>query len=701
VARDGSAPRSRGRRPSLTLTFALLSLVLTAALGVVLSAQLTSTITRRSISALRQTTTGGINLTLGVILATKLQTAPGLPLTLAQEVAQAKLMTTASRILIGDGQSVGVEVALPNGAVVAGWGAAPVGTTLARDAEFRTALGGGTQTESLLRSRATGVSTVERRLLRQHGDLLMVQVGVRLAPGDPVQVVVRTYAAMGPTQRQAAADLRTLLSILALGLVVFWAVLFRLVLGTSRALRRQLEENTYLATHDTLTGLPNRLVLRDRVEQAIIAGVRSGRLVAVLRFGINRFKEVNDAIGYDNGDRVLQLVGPRLREALREADTVARVGGDEFVVMLAGLTSPLQAVTVAEKLTTAMHQPFELHGMLVDISGCFGIAVTHDQEHGDDFAELMQHADVAMMEAKHEHLEVVVYSPELDSHSMAHLALFGDLRRSIDDEDQIVVHYQPKVDLSSGQVVSVEALVRWQHPRLGLLEPDEFIPLAERTGLIRPLTWCVLRKALVQNRVWAREGVFLRVAVNVSARCLLDSTFPEHVGRLLQETDVPPERLDLEITETAMLAHPDQTLVILHRLSTNGIRLSIDDFGTGYSSLSQLKRLPVKELKIDKAFVTAMVEDDNDAAIVRSSIELARKMHLDVVAEGVETEEVLDQLVELGCTSAQGFYISKPLPAARLGAWLVAWQLRDVRCHRPPEGHRAGEPAVPRASGDR
>lgn len=233
--RPGPGPGAGGHRPSLTLTFAVLSLVLTAAVGFVVSAQLTRTITGRSIEALRQTTTGGIDLTLGVILANKLQPAPGEPLTLAQEVAQATLMTTASRILVRDGQSVGVEAMLPNGAVIAGWGAAAVGTVVARDAQFRSALVGGTQTEILRRSQTSGVSTVERRLLRQHGDLLLVQVGVRLSAGSPVQVVVRTYAAMGPTQRQASADLRTLFSILALGLLVFWVVLFRLVLGTSRS----------------------------------------------------------------------------------------------------------------------------------------------------------------------------------------------------------------------------------------------------------------------------------------------------------------------------------------------------------------------------------------------------------------------------------------------------------------------------------
>ncbi len=675
------SPRRGGRRLSLTLSFALLSLALTAGLGAVLAVQLGRNTNQDSIQELRQTTTSGISLALHTILAANLEPPAGGQLTLAQKVAQVRLITAASQTLIRDGDSIGVEAMLPNGLVIGGAGVAPLGTTVPIDARFRAALAGGTQTHILDRSQQTVASSAERRLMRQHGDLLLVQVGVRVTPASPVAVVVRSYAPTGPAKRQAAADLANTLRVLAFGLLIFWAVLFRLIVGTSAALIRESKENVFLATHDTLTGLPNRLVLRDRLEQAIVASRRSGRHVAVIVLDLDRFKEVNDTLGHQYGDTLLQNVGPRFREVLRETDTVARIGGDEFAVLLTDLSSPLQAVTIAEKLATSLHRPLELDGILVDVSGSFGIAVTTDKS--DDSDHLLRRAGVAMDEAQHLNMGVVAYTPELDALTRSHLALVGELRRAIEQPEQIVLHYQPKVELSTGEVISVEALVRWQHPTAGLMAPNAFIPLAESTGIIRPLTWCILRKALIQNREWAERGILLSVAVNVSAHCLLDVTFPEQVSRLLLETGVPAERLELEITESAMLAHPHQTLAILCRLESDGIRLSIDDFGTGFSSMAYLKHLPVKEIKIDQVFVTGMANDEKDAAIVRSSIELARKLSFDVVAEGVETGDVLRQLVDLGCTRAQGFYISRPLPPSDLTRWLASRLVATKEFARP------------------
>ena len=275
-----------------------------------------------------------------------------------------------------------------------------------------------------------------------------------------------------------------------------------------------------------------------------------------------------------------------------------------------------------------------------------------------------------MYVAKKDSLGVVSYAPGLDSHSPERLALLGGLRRAVEDCEQIVVYYQPKASLPSGRVTGVEALVRWQHPEHGLLQPNDFIPLAERTGIIRPLTWCILRKALQQNRRWADSGLVLRVAVNISARCLLDKGFPEEVARMLRETGVPAERLELELTESSVMSDPERALAILHSLRRTGIRLAIDDFGTGYSSMAYLKKLPVSEIKIDRTFVTEMDCDPSDAAIVRSSLELARNLNLEVVAEGVETQAVWDLLTGLGCSSAQGYFLSRPLPPKDFESWL-------------------------------
>ncbi len=663
-------PVRRRRRPTLTLSFGVLSLVMTAGLGAVLAVQLRSTIDRRSTGELRRATMGGIALTTNMITASDVR-SPGAPLTVAEEIAQVRLMTAASQALIGNGDSVGVEVALPNGSVIAGAGASPVGTKLTVSPEFTAAASGTPQAQTLKGSRPRDASAVEQNLVRQHGDLLLIQVGVRVAPGAPIAVVVRTYAPMRPSQEEAADDLGTILRLLVLGLIVFWAVLFRLVIGASRALTREAAANTYLVTHDALTRLPNRVLLTDRAQQAIVASRRDGRRIAVLVLHMDRLRHVNDRLGHRAGETLLQLIADRLRLALSEAGTVARIDAQEFVVMLADLASPADAVRVAEALIAGLDDGFEIDGALVDVGACFGVAVS--PEDGDDLEQLVRHARLAASTAANDSLAVVLYTPLLEVDSEPRLAIVSELRLAIEHPEQIVLHYQPKVDLATGAVNSVEALVRWQHPTDGLLPPDAFIPIAESTGIIRGLTRCILRVALIQNRQWAEHGVVLGVAVNISARCLLDDTFPDQVRELLNETGVPVERLELEITETAMMGHPEHALAILRRLAADGVRLSIDDFGTGFATMTYLKHLPVREIKIDQTFVSGMADNESDAAIVRSSIELARTLHLDTVAEGVETADVLTQLTTLGCTSAQGYYLSKPLPPGELTQWLSAW----------------------------
>ncbi len=535
-------------------------------LGVVLSLQIDRTINQHSVRDLKKTTTSAVALASNLIFTDVSANGAAL-LTTAEKIHEVKLMNSASAVLRQTSAAVASEAILPDGTVVAGSGAEPFGAKVAVDVGFRAALHGETVTRVIAGAHPHDVSAIETKIRALNGDVLELQTGFRLTPTSSVLVVVRTYAAMRPSEQQAAQDIHRTIAVLAAGLLVFWACLFRLVAGASRALTRQSRDNAYLATHDALTGLPNRALLRDRAEQAITASRRNGNHVALLLLDLDRFKEINDTLGHRYGDTLLKQVGPRLREHLRDTDTVARLGGDEFVVLLPDLRSGVVAVEVAEKLVQVFQQPFLIDGAAVDVGCSVGVALTPD--HGEDFDLLLQHTDVAMYVAKKDSLGVVSYAPGLDSHSPERLALLGGLRRAVDDPDQIVVYYQPKASLPSGRVTGVEALVRWQHPEHGLLPPNDFIPLAERTGIIRPLTWCILRKALQQNRRWADGGLVLRVAVNISARCLLDKGFPEEVARILNETGVPADRLELELTESSVMSDPDRALAILHALAPN------------------------------------------------------------------------------------------------------------------------------------
>jgi diguanylate cyclase len=439
-----------------------------------------------------------------------------------------------------------------------------------------------------------------------------------------------------------------------------------LALGYQRQLIRQAAASHHQALHDPLTGLPNRELFADRVEQAIRTADRQLRPAALLLLDLDRFKDVNDTLGHHHGDLLLDEVATRLTGVLRQVDTVARLGGDEFAVLLPEVDAE-GAPAVAEKLRVALHQPLTLDGVGLDLDASIGIAVYPD--HGGDAAELLQHADVAMYAAKQTHAGFMVYDPAVDQHSPRRLALLGGLRRAL-ERDELVLHYQPKADLSSGQVLGVEALVRWQHPAHGLLAPGEFIPLAERTGLIHPLTRWVLDAALRQAGQWRRAGHELSIAVNVSTRSLLDRDFPDQVADRLAAWQVPAGSLVLEVTESAVMADPALALDVLGRLHALGVGLALDDFGTGYSSMAYLKALPVDELKVDRSFVGQMASSTSDAVIVRSTIDLGHNLGLHVVAEGVESEGTWEELKTLGCDTAQGYHLGRPMPATELERWL-------------------------------
>jgi len=440
--------------------------------------------------------------------------------------------------------------------------------------------------------------------------------------------------------------------------------------------RKQAEEAlAHQALHDSLTGLPNRNLLHDRLEQAMFGARRERRQLAVLLLDLDRFKEVNDTFGHHYGDLLLKQVGPRLQGALRQSDTVARLGGDEFAILLSSCADLEAAKLTAMKLIGALEVPFVVEGQTLTVAGSIGVVMY--PEHGQDVQTVMRRADVAMYAAKRDGEGFSVYAMEQDKHSALRLTLSSHLRQGIDD-DELLMYYQPKISLSTHHIVDVEALVRWQHPQRGIIAADHFIPLAEQTGLIRPLTHWVLKTVLEQCRRWRAAGRNIGVAVNISMRNLHDPRLPEIVAGLLQLSETPPSALVLEITETALMTNPARTMDVVLRLSKLGIHLSIDDFGTGYSSLSYLKRLPVREIKIDKSFVRDMADDENDAVIVRSTIDLGHNLGLQVVAEGVENRHALDQLERLGCDLAQGYYMGMPMPAAELECWLreSTWGLK-------------------------
>jgi diguanylate cyclase (GGDEF)-like protein len=471
-----------------------------------------------------------------------------------------------------------------------------------------------------------------------------------------------------PLAEQIEVDSRRLFILVGGGLLGLYLVLLRVVAKSSTRLRKQVEANERQALHDPLTDLPNRILFRDRVQQAIALASRTKATLAVMLIDLDRFKEINDSLGHHHGDLLLQQIGPRLQKLLRETDTIARLGGDEFAILMVNVPAPAAAIHVADKVREELQKPFPVQGITLHIDASIGIALYPG--HGKTVDQLLQRSDVAMYMAKASGSGREVYVAQRDENSPSKLALIGELRYAIDG-NELLLHYQPKVHLRTGDIQGVEALVRWQHPLRGLMPSGDFVPIAENTGLIEPMTMKILKLALQQARRWRDEGLDLSVAVNLSVRNLLDPKLPQEIAKLLSRYNVEPARLELEITESSIMSDPHRAREILVRLSAMGIRLAIDDFGTGHSSLAYLKELPVNTLKIDKSFIINMAADDNDLVIVQSTIDLAHNLGLEVIAEGVETEEVWNKLKLLGCDLAQGYWRGRPVPAEDL-AYAVA-----------------------------
>lgn len=425
------------------------------------------------------------------------------------------------------------------------------------------------------------------------------------------------------------------------------------------AVNEQLEQ---LAMHDSLTSLPNRFSIQDHLNTTLAEAKRDSSCFTVIMMDLDRFKEINDTLGHDCGDQLLVEVGLRLRDVLRPSDFIGRLGGDEFAIILPD-TDEVGAKLVAKKIQKVLEPFFYVGEMGFTIAASFGIATFPN--HGTTASAILKSADVAMYTAKNRKLGYCVYNPGTDSNTPDRLSLMGELRQAI-YENQLELYYQPKVDLKTSRIIGVEALIRWNHKERGFIPPDEFIPMAESSSLIRPLTYWVIKAAIAQHEKWYEAGVNLTIAINLSMHNLHDADFISELERLLEETPVPNTSFEFEITESTIMSDPDYVVKVLEKLGALNVSIAIDDFGTGYSSLSLLKKLPVHTLKVDKSFVMDMATDSDDKAIVQSIIDMSHTLGLNVIAEGVEDGTVTKLLNELGCDYIQGYYISRPLPVAQI-----------------------------------
>ena len=644
------SPRGQRRAPRLVLRFTVFTAVSLAIASVVIFVMVRGFVTAQAQEAVEQNT----RFVAEAVLSRQLTPAdfegrrsPARRKTLEQLFEQ--------QVMIDDVESAALYDPRGRLRFVTARGEEPTGIATLGSTSVRETLSG--QRIRTAVEKARGPDGSVRTVLRQ---LVPIRFGDR-ATG--VLVTERDY---GPIARSVRATFVPIALVLEGLLVALFVSLFPVLRRVTRAMDSHMEEIEHQALHDSLTGLPNRVLFRDRIEQALAQARRTNGHAAVLLLDLDGFKEINDALGHASGDELLRELAVRLRSTLRDTDTVARLGGDEF-----GVVMPAQGAAdvkeTAMRIHDAVEEPFEIGGLALAVKASIGGVLFPDD--ATDCDTLVRFADVAMYAAKRNKSRIELYNPASDVSSRDSLTLGSELKRAIEAGD-IVAHYQPKVEIGSGRIVGVEALVRWNHPERGIVLPAQFLPLVEKAGLMTPLTTLVLREAVNAAAGWACEGIELGVAVNVNVDALLDASFPSRVEQILDEAGLPPELLTIELTETSLMADPVRAGQVARELSAVGVRLSIDDFGTGYSSLGYLTALPLTELKIDRSFVGRMSESPTDMAIGRTILDHGTNLDLGVVAEGIESTGTRVILEQLGCTFAQGYEFGAPMSATRLTAFL-------------------------------
>ncbi len=528
------------------------------------------------------------------------------------------------------------------------------------------------------------------------GDTSDPSTSVGVQPKDAIVGAAEVMIDQKVSQQALSDAVRTVTYVVVGGLLLLWLLLFRTVHSTSKRLHNTALENARLALLDSLTGLPNRRLLADRMRRGIQQARDEGTRVGLVLLDVDRFKEINDTLGHDRGDELLELVAERLRHALRDEDVVARLGGDEFAILLPDVRTVENAARLARRVREVFGAPFRLGGMELHVETSIGVACLPD--HADDASSLMRTADVAMYTAKTHRTGVAVYDPDDDHSSPARLILLGDLHRALEQaadgpSTELEMHYQPKIDLASGRTVGFEALIRWRHPEHGVLLPSSFIPLAEQSGVIHVVTAFALEESIRQLAAWHRAGRSTPVAVNLSAHDVTSDHVVDLIEQLLGRYEVPVGLLEVEITETALVADRSRVVPVLERLARMGVRVAIDDFGIGNTSISQLRDLPVDELKIDRLFIADLRDDSREGSqvVVQAMVDLAHSFGMRVVAEGVEDEATALVLGRLGVDEAQGFFYAHPAPPAEL----------SLTVRVPGQRHGGGRgrrPAAPRTA---
>jgi diguanylate cyclase (GGDEF)-like protein len=671
----GLAATPRRRRLSLTRQVALLSLIPIVALGVILARVLQAQIDARILADATQSAR----------LIAHVGIQPSLtPAGLRDGLSPAEIRALDRRLT---GPSVSHDLAR-----IKIWNAAHtvvysdahglIGRSLDPSDDLRDALAGHPHDAAIVVPMPHSETAAEVGL----GRLIEVYVPLRFSAAGPPAGAFEIYLSYGPIAAAVARDKRTIALLIAVGLALLWAILYRIVAGASKRLRRQADDNDRLARSDALTGLPNRTKFIEVLADAVCDADGDGEHgVAVLMLDLDHFKDVNNTLGNANGDRVLCEVAERLVGVLPGESLVARLGADEYAVFCPRAKGVPGALETADTIQASLEAPIVIDGVALNVEASVGIAVMDDRARDPD--TLLQHADAALASARARWSRVEVYSPESDRFDAERLILLGQVRGAIERREFKLV-YQPTLDLASRRIVGVEALVRWQHPERGLLAPGEFVPLIEQTALVGPLSEYVIDEALRQAVAWRRLGVNVAMSVNLSVRNLLDPQLPGRVGELLRSHGIAAARLTVEVTESATMTDPARAVRVLEALRAHGVRVSVDDFGTGNASIEYLAALPADELKIDKSLVTGIVDDLRSEAIVRATVDLARSLGLRTVVEGVESAEALEHVAALGCDIAQGYHISRPLPPEQLTGVLTAAfgvgaaQLRDAAVSR-------------------